>query len=174
MHILRRVISALLSAALLSAAAPPPVAQVDAFARASGNAKPLAVRIGRAIFATEWSAQILNVYADGIGSHRVAGLRLSGVHFHRALTRAAFAGEVAELVRRTFAAAPVEEVDVWAAVPLAVSKGIVVSGDLAKPTSRTVFTISVRRGEPTAEIVSRMNAGRGVFWDQEWARTALK
>lgn len=173
MHILRRVISAFLAVALLSAA-PPPVAQIDAFARASGSAKPLAVRIGRAIFATQWSAQVLNVYADGMGSHRVAGLRLSGVHFHRALTRAAFAGEVAELLRRAFAAAPVEEVDVWAVVPLAVGKGIVVSGDLAKPTSRTVFTISVRRTEPAAKILSRMNVGRGVFWDQEWARTALK
>lgn len=134
----------------------------------------MAIRIGRALFATQWSAQILKVYADGAGGHHVAGLRLSGVHFHRPLTRGAFVREVAALVSRTFAAAPVEEVDVWAAIPLSVGRGVVVSGDLAKPTSRTVFTISVRRGEPSAQIVSRMTGGRDVFWDQEWARTALK
>ena len=163
-------------AALLpnAAAASPSLAQVDAVARASGNSKALAVRIGRSIFTVEWPAQVINVYVDHIGKRSVAGLKISGSHFHRPLTRRAFTLEIADLVKRAFAAAPVEEVDAWAVVPLSVGKGVVVSGDLAKPTSRTVFTISVRRGEDVGKMRSRMETGRGVFWDQEWARTALK
>ena len=53
-----------------------------------------------------------------------------------------------DLIARAFAAAPAaEEVDLWVTVPIAVGKGLVVSGDLAVPTTRTVFTLSVRRGE---------------------------
>ncbi len=176
MRILLRVISLIVGAALLPgiARAVPPVAQVDAVARASGNAKDVAARIGRSIFEVEWPAQVIHVYADRVGSRRVAGLKVSGTHFHRALTRVAFTGEVAELVQRAFAAAPIEEVDVWVVVPLSVGKGVVVSGDYAKPTSRTVFTISVRRSEAAASVLARERSGQGVFWDQEWARAALK
>ncbi|MBV8116609.1 MAG: hypothetical protein JOZ01_01455, partial [Candidatus Eremiobacteraeota bacterium] len=76
-----------------------------------------------------------------------------------------------------FAAAPAtEEIDVWASVPIEVGKGVVVSGDLAKPTSRTVFSVSVRRGEKPSEILARADqtTGSGVFWDEEWARAAFK
>ena len=46
---------------------------------------------------------------------------------------------MASLVEKAFAAAPaVEEVDVWASVPIEVVKSEIVSGDLAVPTSRTV------------------------------------
>ncbi len=132
------------------------------------------MKIGRALFATTWPAQVLNVYADGIPQHEIAGLHVSGVHFHHPLTNAQFTAEIADLVERAFAAAPVEEVDVWASVPLSVGKGIVVSGDLAKPTFRTVFTLTVRRGESTASMIARMRQGHGVFWDQEWKQTAFK
>ncbi len=170
-----KVISALLLVAqALFPTAPPGVSRTDAYARASGNLRPVAVRIGRDLFHTIWPAQVLNVYADGIPGHEIAGLHVSGVHFHHALDTAEFVSEIAELVERAFAAAPVEEVDVWASVPLNVGKGVVVAGDLAKPTFREVFTVSVRRGESAPALVARMRAGKGVFWDQDWKRTALK
>lgn len=134
----------------------------------------MAAGIGRALFRTRWPAQVLSVYADGFSGHDIAGLRLSGEHFHRPLSRDQFLDEVAALVRETFAAAPVDEVDVWASVPLRVGKDVVVAGDLAHPSSRAVFTVSVRRGEPIAALLRRMHARAGVYWDQEWAREALK
>jgi len=123
---------------------------------------------------TQWPAQVLNVYANGVPGHEIGGLHLSGVRFHRPLTRDQFITEVADLVEKTFAAAPLEEVDVWASVPLRVGKDIVVAGDLAKPTTRTVFTVSVRRGESSAALIRRMRQGQGIFWDQDWTREALK
>jgi hypothetical protein len=172
---LLRVISALaLTAQVLFPTAPPSVGVTDAYARAAGNRKPIAVKIGRQLFRTLWPAQVINVYADGIPGHNVAGLHLSGVHFHHPLTRAQFLGEVDDLVERAFAAAPVEEVDVWASVPLSVGKGVVVAGDLAKPTFRTVFTVSVLRGESAAALLQRMEQGQGVFWDQDWEHSAFK
>lgn len=187
MRTLRNLISALLCAALVAGAGAnagarataalrvsPAVASLDAAARAEGNRKATAVAIGKALFGREWPAQVLKVYCDGIGRHEVAGLRISGEHFHRPLTAEAFEAEVADLVERSFAAAPVEEVDVLAVVPLAVVKGEDVSGDLAVPTSRTVFTVTVLRGERAAALHARMRAGRGVYLNQEWARTALK
>lgn len=134
----------------------------------------MAVNIGRALFATEWPAQVLNVYADGFAGHDVAGLRVSGVHFHRALSRTEFAGEIAKLAGAAFSAAPIDEVDIWASVPLRVGKDIVVAGDIAKPTSRTVFSVTVIRGERDQALLTRLRQGGGVYWDQEWARSALK
>jgi hypothetical protein len=172
---LLRVISAVaLLAQALFPTAPPAVDRTDAYARAAGNRKPIAVRIGRALFSTTWPAQVLNVYADGIPGHDIAGLHVSGVRFHHALTRAQFGDEIAGLVSRTFAVAPVEEVDVWASVPLSVGKGVVVAGDLAKPTFRVVFTVSVRRGESADSVLRRIRQGQGVFWDQDWERSAFK
>ena len=46
----------------------------------------------------------------------------------------------------TFAASPVDEVDIWVSVPLVVGKDVIVTGDLAVPSSRSVFTVSARRG----------------------------
>jgi hypothetical protein len=154
--------------------AAPSVDRTDAYARAAGNRKPLAVRIGQALFRTMWPAQVLNVYADGIAGHDIAGLHVSGVRFHHPLTRDQFLSEIDGLVSRAFSAAPVEEVDVWVSVPLNVGKGVVVAGDLAKPTFRTVFTVSVRRGESAASLMHRMQQGNGVFWDQDWGKTAFK
>jgi len=134
----------------------------------------MAVTIGRALFKIRWPAQVLNVYADGFAGHDVAGLRISGEHFHHSLTREQFLQEVASLVRETFAAAPVDEVDVWASIPLRVGKDVVVAGDLARPSSRSVFTVSVRRGEPGGAFFRRLRASTGIYWDQEWARETLK
>lgn len=159
---------------MLFPTASPGVDRTDAYARAEGNRKLVAVRIGQALFATEWPAQVLNVYADGVAGHDIAGLRVSGEHFHHPLSREQFYAEIADLVKRAFAAAPVEEVDVWTSVPLDVGKGTVVAGDLAKPTFRVVFTVTVRRGESTVSLLRRLRQGDGVFQDQDWERTALK
>jgi hypothetical protein len=152
----------------------PSVATMDAEARASGNRIEVAERLGGALFVTQWPAQVLKVAANGIGSHLVVGLLISGVKFHHPLTREQFMLEVNSLISITLRQTPAEEVDAWASVPLSVGTGIVVSGDLAHPTSRVVFTISVPRHEPSAQTIGRMRAGRGVYWDEDWARTAFK
>lgn len=170
---MRRAISLVCAIALIGAGNGS-VDAVDAFARAAGNAKPVAVQIGKALFTTQWSAQILKVYANASGRHTVAGVLLSGVKFHRPLTRDEFVAEVEAIVGRAFAAAPVEEVDLWCVVPLNVGKGVVVTGDNAKPTQRTVFTVTVRRGENPAAVRNRIDAGKTVYWDTDWARQALR
>ena len=147
---------------------------MDAYARAMGTRKDTAVRIGRQLFSQPWSAQILRIYVDGIPSHQVAGIVLSGVKFHRPLSRLLFVHEVVTIVAQTFAAAPVEEVDLWCVVPLTVGKGAIVSGDLAQPTDRTVFAVTVRRGEAFRSVRTRIDAGRTVYWDALWARGALR
>ena len=157
-------------------AAIPSVADLDAAARASGNRVDVATRIGESIFSTTWPAQVSQVSANEMDRHLIVGIRIWGVKFHDEITRRDFLTEVADLIGKAYAAAPAaEEVDVWASVPLEVLKGEVVSGDLAVPTSRTVFSLTSRRGESAAEIVARASAaGEGVFWDEEWARTAFE
>jgi hypothetical protein len=162
----------LLGIALLGAA--PSVADVDANSRAGGSDKPVAVSVGRAIFTTMWPVQVLQVVASGIGHHVVVGMRLSGVKFHQSTARNEFDQEVLTLVQRTFAADPlIEEVDLWVTVPIDVGKGLVVSGDLAKPAFRTVFTVSVRRGEAMSAVAQRLQSATNVFIDREWAATAF-
>lgn len=154
----------------------PSLAEVDAVARAAGNRIDVATHIGQAVFATQWPAQVSQISANEVGGHLIVGIRLWGVKFHAPLTRAAFVGEVTSLVQKAFAAAPdAEEVDVWASVPIAVPKGEVVSGDLAVPTSRTVFSVTARRGESPATVAARAGArGDDAFWDEEWARAAFE
>ncbi len=149
-------------------AAPPELATVDANARAEGNRRALAVAIGERLFTTVWPAQLLKVRVEGIGTHAVAGLIVSGVKFHAPLDATRFAGEAVALVDRTFAASPVEEVDVWAIVPIAVGEHAVVSGDKAEPTSRIVFGATVRRAgqDDFAERVAR--GAPNVYWDARW------
>jgi hypothetical protein len=143
------------------------VSQLDADARAAGNMKALAVSIGDRIFSTVWPAQVTQVSANGVAGHVVVGVRISGVKFHASLTRVQFVSEVDRLVSLAFAAAPdAEEVDVWATVPVATSKGAVVAGDLAVPTSREVFTLAVRRGVDPSRTLA--------YWDKDWARSAFK
>jgi hypothetical protein len=156
-------------------AAEPSVVDLDARSRAEGNRMALAVQIGDRLFATPWPAQVLKVEANGIGTHVVVGLMLSGVKFHEPLTKQGFMQEVATLAARAFAvSAQIDEVDVWASVPIKVGKGAIVSGDLAMPTSRNVFAVTLMRGETPEAIAARLEDGRDAFWDQDWERTAFK
>jgi hypothetical protein len=169
---LPKAINLLLAVALL--AATPSVADLDAHSRAGGNRLDLAMSVGEQLFNTTWPAQVLQVLANQDGTDIVLGLRLNGVKFHGTLTRDAFNREVMDLVARALRAAPAaEEVDLWVTVPITVGKGIVVSGDLAKPTTRTVFTLSVRRGETADALAARLHSGANVFLDEEWARMAF-
>jgi hypothetical protein len=155
-------------------AASPSVADLDARSRASGNRIDIAMAVGERLFTTTWPAQVLQVVANEMGPYIVLGMRVSGVKFHGTLTREAFDREIVDLVARAFASAPsAEEIDVWATVPLSVGKGLVVSGDLAKPTTRTVFTVSVRRSENPSALASRLHSGENVFLDEEWAHGAF-
>ena len=113
-------------------------------------------------------AQIVKVRIDGQGTHAVAGLVLSGVKFHGALGRAGFENEVIDVVTSAFAASDVEEVDCWATVPFAQGARVTVTGDMAQPTSRTVFAVTVRRAE-RASFADRLRRGTDVFWDPRFA-----
>jgi hypothetical protein len=154
----------------------PSVADLDAAARAVGNRRDIAMRIGETIFATRWPAEVSQVSANQLAGHLIVGLRVWGIKFHRPLTRDEFVGEIVALIAKAFAAAPgTEEIDVWASVPVNVVRGEVVSGDLAEPTSRTVFSLTVRRGEPPAS--TKMRASRvneGAFWNAQWAKSAFR
>lgn len=182
MRILRKAINAvaILGLATLIAsgrayAHTPTVAELDADSRSTGNRIDIAERIGDSIFRTTWAAQVSQVSANAIGEHTIVGIRLWGVKFHHPITRDEFLDEVSSLVRTAFAVAPeAEEVDLWASVPIAVGKGVVVSGDLAKPTTRTVFSVSVRRGENPERVFAEASPGSPTFWDQEWERSAFK
>ncbi len=177
---MRRVTSPLALIALFALlggradAARPALALVNATARAEGNARATAVRIGEAIFARSWNAQVLHVEANVHAAHLVVGLMLSGVKFHAGTTRDAFLDEIAALAAVTFAHSTAEEADIWAAVPIPVAKGTIVSGDLAQPTDRTVFAVSVRRGESAAALTRRLRSQTNLFLDQEWAHRAFK
>ncbi len=165
---------AIASGAALAAA--PSVADLDAAARAVGNRRDLAEHIGEAIFGTEWSAEVSQISANQLGTHLIVGIRMWGVKFHHPLSQADFVAEVVALAEKTFMAAPAaEEIDVWASIPISVGKGVIVNGDLAKPTSRTVFSLTIRRGESAASLRARASrASDDVFWDQEWTHSAFK
>jgi hypothetical protein len=139
--------------------------------RAEGNDRAQAVELGTVLLATRWPAQVLKVRIDAALGHRVAGIVVSGTRFHEALDEAGFLREVQSLVTLTLAHAPVEEVDLWTTVPLDAGKGAVVSGDLAEPTSRTVFAVTVRRADlPRLAAILHSDA---VFWDAAW-RASLR
>ena len=150
------------------------MADLDAHSRASGNRIDVATAVGRRIFTTTWPAQVLQVLANQNAGDLVLGLRLSGVKFHSALTRDAFYAEVVALVSRAFAAAPqAQEIDLWVSVPIVVGRDVVVSGDLAKPTTKTVYTVTVQRGESPEKLRARLHGAAGVFLDPAWARDAF-
>jgi hypothetical protein len=176
---IRLVFAAVLAGGVASGIAvayAPSVADLDAAARATGNRRDVADRVGRAIFTTRWSAEVNQISANSLDGHLIIGVRLWGVKFHQPMTRDDFIAEVIALVERTFAAAPAtEEIDLWTSVPIGVEKGVVVSGDLAKPTSRTVFSVTVHNGESSSSLRTRIGAsGDGVFWDSQWADAALR
>ncbi len=148
------------------------VASVDAAARAAGNRKATAIAIGRRLFATVRPVQILKVRVDGIGSHEVAGLVLSGRKFHGPVDAGGIAAEIVAIVDETFGASDVEEVDVWITVPIAVGEHAVVAGDKAMPTTRIVYATTVLRAD-RATLAARLRAGTGVYWYAPW-KSALR
>jgi hypothetical protein len=161
-----------LTAAIVAADAeasprPASIVEINAEARAEGNRRPAAVKLGIALLARTWPAQVTKVRVDGYGSHEVAGLVLSGVKFHGRLDAAGFAAEVASLIERSFAASDVEEVDVWATVPLDVAHGQVVAGDFAQPTARIVFSVTVPRSQ-AKDAARRLRTSEGVYWAPDW------
>ncbi len=172
------VLAVLFAAAAGTAAAyAPTIAQLDAAARAAGNRSDIAERIGESILAVRWPAEVSQISANELAGHLIIGIRIVGVKFHRPITREEFVSQIVTLAAMAFSAAPAtEEIDLWASVPIGVAKGVIVSGDLAKPTSRTVFTVSVRRGESGSALRARIGAenGEGVFWDESWTSTAFK
>ncbi|GAC1299895.1 MAG: hypothetical protein NVSMB19_05270 [Vulcanimicrobiaceae bacterium] len=138
--------------------------------RARGNDKPEAMRIGRNLFQITWPVQVTKIRVDVAGRHRVAGLVLSGLKFHTPVTPERFTDEVIELVRRTFAASTVEEVDVWVILPLPTRAHEIVAGDLAHPSSYTVYAVTVRRTERET-FAARLQRGDDVYWQPAWRAT---
>ncbi len=142
-------------------------------ARARGNDRPTAVAVGRALLATPRPAQLTQIRCEHLGAHRICGLVLSGVKFKVPLDRRGFLSEVRALIAGAFALAPLEEVDLWATVPLDAGKGAIVSGDGAVPTSATVFAITVPRAA-LAHLDSQLTSGHDVFWDAAFSDALAK
>jgi hypothetical protein len=156
-------------------AATPPAAivELNAIARAAGDRRSDAIRLGRVLLARTWPAQVLKVRVDGAGSHTVAGLVLSGVKFHAPLDPDTFLAEVATLAELTLKASAVEEVDVWVTVPVSVGKGAVVAGDFAQPATRIVFSATIRRAD-AGEVAALLRRGDAVFWDPDWHASLVR
>jgi hypothetical protein len=154
----------------------PTVASLDAAERASGNRLDIATRIGDRVFSSPLPAQVSQISANEFDGHLVLGIRLWGVKFHKPLTQREFVDQISWLVRTAFTIAPsAQEVDVWTSVPISVGKGAVVSGDLARPTSRVVFTLSIPRGSSDAVAVARAAGENGsAYWDEVWVHTAFQ
>ena len=140
--------------------------------RSAGSDLATARTIAAALLVRPLPAQLVRVRCERAGRHVDCGLVVSGVKFHRPLDLAAWHDEIAGLIDGAFAAAPsVEEIDCWATVPLDAGRGTVVSGDFAKPTAATVFSITVPRAERGA-VRARLGSGEGIFWDPAF-RAAL-
>jgi hypothetical protein len=155
-------------ASVMLSSSKPVLAQVDnarVRARSAGTDLPTARRIAAALLAHPVAAQLLKVRCERAAGHVDCGLTVSAMHFHRALDVPSWNAEVASLIEGAYAADPaVDEIDLWATVPLDAGKGAVVSGDLAKPTSATVFSVTVPRSARGA-LRERLATGQGVFWD---------
>jgi len=120
--------------------------------RIAGNAPDVAERVAVALLSGGYPEQILKVRVYKTEPAVVAGIMLSGMKFHAPVDRQTFAADAADMVYRAFAADPkVSEVDVWAVVPIAVPLHADVSGDLAVPTKRTVFSAAVQRADFTRD-----------------------
>jgi hypothetical protein len=142
--------------------------------RSTGSDLATARRIAAAVLAHPLPAQVLRVRCERAGAHVDCGLVVSGTKFHRRLDVAAWNAEIAGLIEGAYAAAPgVEEIDCWATVPLDAGKGTVVSGDYAKPTAATVFSISVPRASRRT-VRARLASDSGVFWDPAFRASLSK
>jgi len=138
--------------------------------RARGNDRPEAAHIGRMIFRTTWPVQVTKIRVDAAGAHKVAGLVLSGTKFHSGVTPDRFTSEVIDLIAQTFDASTVEEVDVWVILPLSPVAHQIVAGDLAHPSSYTVYATTVRRSE-RATYGARVRRDEDVYWLPAWRAT---
>jgi hypothetical protein len=155
-----------LAAAGPAVAAVPSQLEVNARARAEGNRPGEAIALATTVLPLGGPLQILKVRVDAVGAHAVAGITLEGRSKHL-VSRAALRDQVVALARTALSGGALEEVDIWAIVPIPVAKGAIVSGPMAVPTSKTVFAATFRRGdEPPAE---KMRRGRGVYVDPEWS-----
>jgi hypothetical protein len=171
----RRVIS--IVAALLGLLLAGPYATGDAAmratARARGGDRETAVAVGSTLLAQPLAAQLTRIRCEKAGAHRICGLVLSGVKFKHPLDRRGFLAEVRALIEGAFAAAPLEEVDLWTTVPLGVVRGVVVSGDFATPTAATVFAITVPR-TALGGLNGQLESSRDVYWDSAFADSLAK
>ena len=117
--------------------------------RAEGNDIPTAELIGQRVLLASFPEPIQKVRVLTVPPAIVAGIMLSGVGLHVPVSPQEFESDARAMAASALAAAPhVDEVDVWAVVPQAVPAGATVTGDLAIPTDRTVFSVAVRRGAP--------------------------
>ena len=146
---------------------PPPLdigPQKKAELRSAGSQRAIAIAVGRRVFAHDFPAQVLKIRVDGAGRHTIAGVTISGVKFKHPIDERAFSSEVATIARDAFAAAPIEEVDVWANVPLAQPPKTNVSGEYAQPTARIVYSATIKRSDLPA-LDALLQGTRAIFWD---------
>ncbi len=132
-------------------------------ARSVGSDLPRAQAIAARILARQEPAQVVRVRVDGAGAHRVAGITIAGTKFRGPISEGRFVAEVVAVVRDAFVDPAIEETDVWVTVPIVAGEGVVVSGDLAQPTTRNVFTVTVPRTRAAA--VARLARSRDAYWD---------
>jgi len=141
---------------MLPAEAAPSLTEIDAAARAKGNAREDAVAIARALLARKWASQVVEVRVDRVDAHRVAGVTLLGVKFKRRVDAPQFLKEANELVDIALNADhAVEEVDLRATIPAKRNH----VGEFDQPLDETVFTLTVRRDAPGL---------RTAYWDPGW------
>ena len=163
--LIRRVLAATGSSAIAAPALNMAEVRDIAKDRIAGNAPDVAERVAVALLSAGYPEQILKVRTYKTEPAVVAGIMLSGVKFHAPVDRQTFAADAADMIYRAFAADPsVSEVDVWAVVPIAVPPHADVSGDLAVPTNRTVFSAAVLRGDFTRDEGS---LGK-TYWEAGW------
>jgi peptidoglycan/xylan/chitin deacetylase (PgdA/CDA1 family) len=128
--------------------------------RIEGNDPSVAERIGISLLREEFREPIEKIRVLSVPAASVAGIMLSGSGLHGPVTETQFETDARSMALLALSDAPsVSEVDVWATVPQAVATGTVVAGDLALPTERTVFSLSLRRDAPAARA----------FVDKQWA-----
>lgn len=181
----KRISPALLAAAFVVAAAavasaaglhnaPAGIDEPRVVQRSAGSDAGAARAIAARLLARTWPAQLTHVRCERAGPHLDCGLVVSGVKFHRALDIRSWNAEIAALIAGAYAAAPnADEIDCWATVPLDAGQGTVVSGDYAKPTAATVFSITVPRAG-RGNVVERLASRSGVFWDPAFAESLAK
>ncbi len=135
--------------------------------RIAGNDPQTAETIAVALLARKFPEQILKVHVVAFQPATVVGIVLSGVKFHAVVDRGRFERDVQQMVNAAFSVAPtVDEIDVWATVPILVHSGAIVSGDYATPTARTVFSTAVVRMARAAQT-GDWNLGV-MYWDKQW------